>query len=98
MQRIRRVGVLSLGKMLGALYALLGLIIGAIFTCVSAFGAAAAFAGSGDNEALGLLFGVGAIIILPLFYGIIGFIGGLIVAFLYNFLAGFVGGIEIYTE
>ena len=34
MQRIRRVGVLSLGKMLGALYALLGLIFGAIFTSV----------------------------------------------------------------
>jgi hypothetical protein len=32
---VRRVGVLSLGKVLGVLYALLGVIVGALFVIIS---------------------------------------------------------------
>jgi len=93
---LRRIGAMSLAKMLGALYALLGLIIGALISLVSIVGSALFRSASGDSSALfGVLFGAGAIIILPIVYGCIGFIGGLIVAGLYNLLAGAVGGIEI---
>ena len=34
---------------------------------------------------MGLLFGVGAIIIMPIMYGIMGFIGGAITGFIYKF-------------
>jgi hypothetical protein len=39
--------------------------------------------------------GVGAIIVLPIFYGIIGFLSALITAWVYNLVASRVGGIEI---
>jgi hypothetical protein len=43
----------------------------------------------------GALFGVGAIILLPICYGILGFIGTLIMAWLFNIAAGIVGGVEV---
>lgn len=95
---LKRIGVLSCGKMEGGLGALMGLILGAIFSLMSLVGAMAGMA-SGENEAaFGFLFGVGAIIILPIVYGIFGFIGGLLVAFLYNLVAKFAGGIELHFE
>jgi hypothetical protein len=97
MIEIKKLGVISVGKMLGLLYAILGLIFGAIFSCVSLIGAMAAFTESG-GEALGLLFGVGSIIFLPIIYGLMGFVTGLVVALIYNLIARFVGGIEFYTE
>jgi hypothetical protein len=82
---VRRVGALSLGKILGAVYALLGLVIGAFFALFSVLGSLLGIAVGGSDtqgsEALfGVLFGVGSIIFLPIFYGILGFIGGLITA------------------
>jgi uncharacterized membrane protein len=40
---------------------------------------------------------IGAIIIAPICYAILGFIGGLIGAVVYNFAAGMIGGIEVET-
>ena len=42
-----------------------------------------------------MLFGAGAVVILPIVYGCIGFVGGLIMAPLYNLVAKVVGGIEV---
>ena len=98
MIQIKRVGVFSVGKVFGLLYALMGLIFGAIFSCVSLFGAAAAMSEIGGEGAFGLLFGIGGIIFLPLMYGIMGFIMGLIMAVLYNLIAKFAGGIEVQTQ
>ena len=82
---VRRVGALSLGKVLGAVYALLGLIIGASFALFSVLGSLLGVAkGGADTQGsvalFGVLFGVGSIIFLPIFYGILGFISGLIMA------------------
>ena len=87
---VRRIGVLSLAKMMGALDALLGLIIGAFVSLFAVLGAALLQSAGGS-----MLFGAGAIIVFPILYGIIGFITGLICGALYNLLAGAVGGIEI---
>lgn len=96
---IRRIGVFSAGKIVGALYALLGLIFGAIFALFSLLGAAIGFAGSQSSDAFtGLLFGVGSVIFLPIFYGVIGFVFGLLTAFLYNLVSGVVGGIEVEVQ
>jgi len=93
--RLNKVGVLSAGKVSGLLYALLGLIVGAIFALLSLVGAGAALGGEEGGAALGFLFGVGAIIFLPIFYGIMGFVGGMIMAALFNLVAGISGGLEV---
>ena len=89
---VKSVGVLSVGKVLGCLYALFGLIFGGLFTLISLAGFAV---GGPDAGPAALLFGVGAIIILPVFYGVMGFIGGIISAAFYNLVASIAGGIEI---
>jgi len=92
--QIRSIGVLSCAKMMGALYGVLGLIVGAFMTLFSALGAAFSNDGNGA-AALGL--GAAAIIVIPITYGIMGFVGGAIMGFLYNIIAGMAGGIEIKT-
>jgi len=100
---IRRVGVLSVGKIFGALYGSIALVIGAIISVVSIFGGAmAAAAGEGGEGAagalVGMVIGVGAVVFLPILYGGVAFVMGVIAALLYNLFAGFVGGIEIELE
>jgi hypothetical protein len=92
---IRRIGVLSLAKIMGALDALLGLIIGAFVSLFAVVGAALLPSAGGSGGELRMLFGVGSIIVFPILYGIIGFITGLLCGALYNLLARIVGGIEI---
>lgn len=94
---IRRLGVFSVGKVMGLTYALLGLIFGAIFALISVLGGAfgAALGEDAGGAFAGALFGVGSVIILPILYGLIGFIGGLLTAAIYNFVAGFTGGVEL---
>jgi hypothetical protein len=95
---VRRIGVFSLGKIMGLLYALLGLFLGAIFALMALFGAAFGSAIGGQEGAdavFGLFFGVGAVIFVPIFYGLIGFIGGLLTAAIYNLIASATGGLEL---
>ncbi len=91
--KIQSVGVASVGKTALVIYGLLGLFFGALFSLVSMAGVAL---GGGDEPAIfGLLFGVGAIIIMPIFYGVIGAVAWMIGALIYNFSVRFTGGIEV---
>ena len=95
---IRHIGVGSLAKMLAALYALWGFIFG---VCVALIALAGAGFSSGNSDVpawLGGFFGVGAVIFLPVMYGILGAIAGAITAVMYNVVAGMVGGLQIDTE
>ncbi|HUP60977.1 MAG TPA: hypothetical protein VNA69_11210 [Thermoanaerobaculia bacterium] len=89
---VRRIGPLSLAKLTGVLYAFFGLIFGGIFSLVSIIGGAIVPKEAGP---MGLIFGVAAIIILPVFYGLMGFLTSLIGAAIYNWLAGWLGGVEL---
>jgi hypothetical protein len=88
--KIKRIEPKSLAKVLGFLYAIFGFIAGIIISIL-------ALSARGENGG-SPIFGVGAIIFVPLFYSIAGFIGGYITAWIYNFVAKRVGGIEIETE
>ena len=93
---LKRIGPLSVAKMAATIYAIFGLAVGAVFSMFSMVGLAA-----GPSEtpaAIGMLFGVGAVIWLPLFYGAAGFVVALIGAALYNVFANLVGGIELQLE
>jgi hypothetical protein len=93
---LKSVGVVSVGKVLGCLYALLGLIVGALFSLLALAGLAIGRQQQNQPQGLeAMVMGVGAIIILPIFYGLVGFIGGIISAALYNLVASVVGGIEL---
>jgi len=96
MQSIARIGVLSLAKMLAVTYAFLGLFFGGVLSLFALMGAAVGNAAGGDGGGIAaMLFGVGAVIVLPIVYGCLGFVGGLIMAPLYNLVAKVVGGIEV---
>src|SRR5262245_54779044 len=96
---IRRVGPLSCAKIAGLLYAIIGFILGALISLFSTVGGL--LGGMAANEsggaAFGALFGIGAIVMLPIIYGCMGFVMTLVAAWIYNLLAGAVGGIQIET-
>ena len=90
---VKRIGPLSCAKLAGVLYAILGLCFGAVMSLVALAGG---FAGqTNESAAFGAFFGAAAIVVLPVFYGVLGFVTTLISAALYNLLAGVVGGVEI---
>ncbi len=96
---ITRIGVLSVAKIAGVLYAGVGLIIGALFSLIGLAGFAGGLASDSAAGAMGsALFGVGAIIVLPIFYGVMGFVVTLISAWLFNIAAGITGGVEIEVK
>ena len=92
---VRRLGVWSVARIYGALSATFGLIAGVILGLLSMVGMGLA-AESGDAPPfLGPLFGFGAVVFLPLIYGVIGLVIGAVSAGLYNVFAGLVGGVEL---
>lgn len=94
MHIIKSVGVLSVAKILGLMYACMGLIFAPLFLLI---GVVAAAAGQRNNPMAGI-FTVGIALLLPVFYGVIGFTAGLIGALLYNLFARWVGGFELEIE
>lgn len=95
---IRSIRVFSLGKVMGVMYGLIGLLVGLFFSLFSVLGAAFSQAMDSSGEAwAGALFGVGAVILLPVIYGCLGFLGGLLSAAIYNLVARLVGGVELET-
>lgn len=100
---VKRIGVWSLAKISGLVYGGMGLIFGAIFGFFSLVGmgmaSVAADQGGGPMEALfSMLFGAGAVLLMPLFYGFMGLVGGAITALIYNLAARLVGGLTLELE
>jgi hypothetical protein len=100
---IKRISPMSCAKVTGLLYALIGFLLGACFSLImlavgSAFTHDPELSNAVGARMFGAFFGAGAIIILPIFYGVLGFVGGAIVALIYNVIAGMIGGLEIDVE
>ena len=91
---VTRVGPWSIGRIYGAISATFGLLIGLVFAAVSIVGGSL---GTNDDMPVGLgaMFGIGAVVFLPVFYGLIGLLGGALAGLLYNLFAGMVGGVEM---
>ena len=93
---INRVAPLSAAKIAGVVYAAFGLLVGALFSIV---GFAGAFAIPEEGAGVfGALFGAAAIVLMPIFYGVLGFICALIGALIFNAASGLVGGIELEVQ
>jgi len=92
MHVIKSVGVFSVAKASGAIYGGIGLIVMPFLALISFVSFA-----SGHNP-FGALSGLAVAVIVPIFYGLVGFIGGALGAFVYNLVAKWLGGIEIRLE
>ena len=93
MRIIKSVGVLSVAKSMGWMYACMSLIFAPLFLPI---GLLASAAGQHSNSVAGI-FSIGFAVLLPMLYGVIGFIG-LIGALVDKVLAGWVGGFELEME
>jgi hypothetical protein len=95
---VRRINPLSVAKIAGLLYAIIGLVVGAFMSLI--FGAIGTLGAASHDvpPMFGMFFGAGSIIIAPIFYGVLGFVTTGVSAMVYNGLAGFVGGVEIDVD
>lgn len=93
---VKKVGVVSVAKIYAAISASVGVLIGLGFALASMVGAG--LAENSEISMFGPMLGVGAVIVLPIFYGCMGFVGGAIGAALYNAFAAMVGGVQIDVE
>ena len=102
-RRIKRIEPLQAGKMLGLLYACMGLIFLPFFAIFALLGSFAQHAQqtqslTGPPAALmgGMMIGFG--LFMPVMYGVMGFIFGILMAVVYNLVARRIGGIEVEVE
>jgi hypothetical protein len=96
---IKRVGVLSLAKIFGIVMAGIGLIFGVIYGLIMmTIGAAMMSGRGGPGAGFGIVGGLFMMILIPAFYGILGFVLGALYGFIYNIASGFVGGVELEME
>ena len=96
---LKSIGVLSAAKIVGVMYAVMGLIMGLFFAALLSY--IPAMVPPSESQIPGWIapmFGVGSIVIMPIMYGIMGFVGGAIGAVIYNVLAGSIGGLELHLE
>jgi hypothetical protein len=94
---VTRVSPWSVAKIAALLYGIIGLVIGAIMSVLAlVFGTA--MAAQRDDAWIGTVFGVSAIVVLPILYGIGGGIMAAFSAFVYNIAARMVGGVRIEVE
>ena len=93
---IHKINILSLAKIYSLLMAIMGFIVGLLFSLLRIMAPSLY-----TNSSLGMpalaysSLGLMSLIFFPVIYGIMGFIIGALTAVLYNFVAKFVGGLEI---
>ncbi len=98
---LKKIGVMSVAKISGAMYAVMGLLFGLAMSAIfSIIPMASALSGneSGLPSWLGTSLGIGSLVVLPIVYGVLGFVLGAIGALLYNLFAGLVGGVVLHLE
>jgi hypothetical protein len=94
MHIVKSVGALSVAKIMGLIYACVGLIVAPVFLAVGMMGS---LVGQDKNPFAGMV-GVSLAVLIPFIYGAGGFIIGAIGALLYNLFAKLVGGFELELE
>ena len=88
MSRIQKFGVGQTAKVLGVMYAIMGVLFIPFVLLAYMY----------DPEGFGFGFGFGFALLFPVLYGIFGFIFTAIGCWFYNIVAGWVGGIEVELD
>lgn len=91
MTEIKHVGVLSLAKILGLIYGLIGLFVWLIMGCFLLLGIIA----QPTDSPVEMMIIVPFFCFLLVLYGVIGIIAGGVIGLVYNAVAGRLGGIEV---
>lgn len=94
MQIVKSVGVMSVAKIMALIYGCLGLIFAPFFLLIGLLGSMAGQQRTPFAGALGIIFAL----LMPIFYGLMGFLMGAIGGGLYNLFAKLVGGFELELE
>jgi hypothetical protein len=94
MHIVKSVGVLSVAKIMGLIYACMGLLFAPLFLFIGMMGSLIGQQKTPFAGAFGIFFAL----LMPVFYGVVGFIGGAIGALLYNLFAKLVGGFELEMD
>jgi hypothetical protein len=98
MKTLKKIGVLSAGKMGAGVFGAMGVIIGVIYAAIGFVAGGVAMARGEEGGMLGFALGAGAIILMPLIYIVLGFLYGLFVSFVFNLVAGHLGGVELWFD
>lgn len=96
MREIKKLDVWSVTRLSILMYALMGLLFGLFFSGISLAGGLWA-SSIGQAPMPGwykLIYGAGAVVVMPLFYGVLGGLMAALFAWIYNVLAARVGGIR----
>jgi len=93
-RRIKRFEPLQLGKMLGILYGIMGLLFIPFFLFMGMISAQL----PPEQRAGMMIFGVGFALAAPVIYAVMGFLFGALGALIYNLVAKWIGGIEVEVE
>jgi len=94
MAKIKRFGVLKMAYFMGLYGIVIGLIAGLFITLFSLIGTLP----ESTLGALKFIYGVGAIIFLPIFYGVMMFLSGLIFTPIINLILKIIKGIDLNIE
>lgn len=93
-RRLKRIAPLSAGKISGILYGIVGLLFAPVFALMTLLSPALP-----EDQRTGMMaFGLGAIVMFPIIYAVMGFIVGILGALLYNLVARWVGGLEVEVD
>jgi hypothetical protein len=96
--KIVRVDALSVGKMSGVIYAVLGVIYALFLVPVMALTAAIGPGEKGTSAAFFAGFGIAMVVLIPAFSAVFGFLFGLLSSVIYNVAARWIGGVEFQTD
>jgi len=95
MYLLRKVDVLSCAKILGAVHCAISLVFVPVFLLAGFAGALFGNSSDSFSRTGGIILAIALAIIVPLFYGLIGFLFGAAGAWFYNVAAGYLGGIQL---
>ena len=93
-RRIKRFAPLQLGKILAAMYGLMGLLVTPFFLIASLIPSQL----SGSQHTGMMALGAGFALLFPIFYAAMGFVLGALSAWVYNLVVRWTGGIEVEVE
>jgi uncharacterized membrane protein YGL010W len=96
-KKLKRIGPVKFGLILGIIYGLISLIMVPFFLLAIVI---SAFAPHTDaaQQGIGIGVGIAMCVFLPIFYAVIGGLFGMLAAVIYNLVAGWTGGIEFEVE